>query len=328
MAPTTDWKEVEPADEAVRLTALTQLLLAWQKDISSQQGPGRALHRKQVLGLRGRVEVLGGLPEHARHGLFAQPGTYDALLRASNGAAQRQKDSVPDIRGLALKVLGVAGESALGPGPTDCQDFLLINSSRFSFATGIEFLEFLLALRRGTFAMFGHMLGRYGFAAVGRLGALRKALGLPFSGFATETFHSTNPLCCGPYAMKLRLLPTHGQPPRPNVEDLTGELAERVRAAPLTFDLQGQFFVSETATPIEKADQDWSQTEAPFVTLAQVTLPQQDSSSAEGQATAQRCEGERFDPWRALRAHRPLGSVMRARRAAYFGSAQARGAVA
>jgi integrase/recombinase XerC len=40
---------------------------------------------------------------------------------------------------------------------------------------------------------------------------------------------------------------------------------------------------------------------------------------------AQAVEASVFDPWHALAAHRPLGEVMRARRVAYFASAQARG---
>jgi len=33
-----------------------------------------------------------------------------------------------------------------------------------------------------------------------------------------------------------------------------------------------------------------------------------------------------FDPWQALMAHRPLGEVMRARKAVYFASQKERGA--
>ena len=35
----------------------------------------------------------------------------------------------------------------------------------------------------------------------------------------------------------------------------------------------------------------------------------------------------RFDPWGGLAAHRPLGEIMRARKAAYFHSQKARGAL-
>jgi hypothetical protein len=44
-------------------------------------------------------------------------------------------------------------------------------------------------------------------------------------------------------------------------------------------------------------------------------------------AFAQEVEQAVFDPWNALIEHRPLGDVMRARKAVYFASEQARGAL-
>ena len=46
---------------------------------SAKHGKGRALYRRQQLGLQGAFEVLSGLPVHARHGLFAQPGGLRGL---------------------------------------------------------------------------------------------------------------------------------------------------------------------------------------------------------------------------------------------------------
>ena len=60
--------------------------------------------------------------------------------------------------------------------------------------------------------------------------------------------------------------------------------------------------------------------------MARLTLPQQDSHSPAAQAFAQQAESAVFDPWQALAAHRPLGDVMRARKAVYFVSQQGRGA--
>lgn len=324
--PRTDWKETETPGEAARVEALTAQLVSMQTAVSRTEGKGRALHRKQLHGLRATLEVPGDLPACARHGIFEHPRVFEALVRLSNGALKRQGDGIPDVRGVALKVLGVDGPSALGEGTTDCQDLLFINASRFSFPTGIDFLEFVVAMGRSPGAALWYMLRRYGFSAFGRLSALKKGLAKPFSGFATETFHSTNPLACGLYAMKLRLSPRAA--PRPAVQpvDLAEDVAARLREGPLTFDLEAQFFVSETATPIENAEQDWAEADAPFVTLARLVVPPQDPGSTEGVTTARRCEDERFDPWRALQAHRPLGSVMRARKQAYFASAKGRDA--
>ena len=45
--------------------------------------------------------------EISRAGLFAKPATYRAYVRYSNGDGQRQSDAKGDVRGLAVKVVGV-----------------------------------------------------------------------------------------------------------------------------------------------------------------------------------------------------------------------------
>jgi len=65
----------------------------------------------------------------------------------------------------------------------------------------------------------------------------------------------------------------------------------------------------------------------PYTTVAMLTLPQQDTTSAAGQALQKEAEAAVFDPWQALAAHRPLGDVQRARKVVYFESQKGRGAV-
>jgi hypothetical protein len=88
-----------------------------------------------------------------------------------------------------------------------------------------------------------------------------------------------------------------------------------------------QFYVDEAATPIEDASVEWKEKDAPFVTVARLTLPKQDLDGAHGRKVADFVEGLSFDPWHALEAHRPLGNVMRARNPAYRLSTKERGAV-
>jgi catalase len=87
-----------------------------------------------------------------------------------------------------------------------------------------------------------------------------------------------------------------------------------------------QFYVDEATTPIEDASVEWKEKDAPFVTVARLTLPKQDIDGAGGRRIADFIEGLSFDPWHALEAHRPLGNVMRARGHAYRLSTNERGA--
>lgn len=326
-APSTAWREIIGADEEARFQEHAERLVEQQRGASAGSGPGRALHRKQHLGLRATVEVPGDLPDAARHGLFATPGRYEALVRLSNGSSAHAPDKRPDIRGVGLRVLGVEGAGALGT-PTTAQCFALINSATFSFRTVDDFMGVVLAAARGPVAVLRALMKRHGFfAGLGQARALGKGFGKPFAGFARETFHSAAPIACGPYAAKVRLVPVDAAAaPAPQRDDWSADIRARLASGALRWDLQLQFFVDEAITPIEDPTVLWPEASAPFVTVARVEIPAQDPSSADGQALATAIEANIFDPWQALAAHRPLGEIMRARKTAYFASQQARGA--
>lgn len=79
-----------------------------QQQKSAAFGTCRALHRRQLLACKARFEILDGLSAHARHALFARPGSHDAWVRPSNGGADRSPDRRPDIQvGFVIKVLGL-----------------------------------------------------------------------------------------------------------------------------------------------------------------------------------------------------------------------------
>ncbi len=324
--PSTDWHErIDPA-EAARHQAQAEGLTALQAAQSARHGPGRALHRKGVLGLAATLEVADGLPAHARHGLFAAPGTYAAWVRLSNGGPKVQADRTPDVRGFAIRVNGVTGDAALG-GAASHQDLALINSSNFGFADSARFLGLVQAAARGPLAIVGWAYRSYGLRRMFReLKRLKASVERPFDGFAATTFHSAAPIACGPYAVKVRLTPAAPVSHADAGGAYGDAMAKTVAADALRYRLALQFFVDEARTPIEDASVDWPADVAPFVDVATLTIARQDPASADGQALAARIERTVFDPWQALAAHRPLGEVMRARKVVYLASQQARAA--
>ncbi|MEJ6003158.1 catalase [Paucibacter soli] len=326
LAPSTAWKEQITADEAQRFDAYVEIFRAIQARKSRKYGVGRTLHRKQLTAARGTLEVLGDLPEFARQGLFATPGSYEVWLRLSNGGLDHAPDKTPDIRGLAIKVLGVQGEAALGKGPAKSQDFLLINQEKFAFPRSDEFVAFVQAAADGGGALLKHLFKRYGpLGGMARLAGMLKTVGRPFGGFATEPLHSVLPIACGPYAVRVRLVPaaSNGSATPGAKTNWGADFSARLARQALAWELQLQPFVNEHHTPIEDASVNW---DTPYTTVARLLLPQQDSGSAAGQALAQQVEAGAFDPWQALAAHRPLGEVQRARKVVYFASQQGRGA--
>lgn len=324
-SPSTQWQERVAADEAERHAAYARDFAQIQARKSARFGTGRTLHRKQLLGLQGSFAVLADLPGHARHGLFAAPRSYPVWVRLSNGGTDVQADRKPDIRGFAIKIRGVNGPAALGSGATDSQDFLLINHPAFAFAGADEFVGLVKNLSKGPGALLGYLVSRYGFlGALGMMKRFAQTFNKPFSGFATVPFYSAAPIACGPYAARVRLLPA-GSEARPGAEaDWAQDFLVRLARGPLQFRLQLQFFVDEARTPIEDASVDWPEDVAPYVTVGVLTLPPQDALAADSQERAAAIEAAAFDPWTALMAHRPLGEVMRARKAVYFQSQSGR----
>jgi len=323
--PSTGWKERIAADEAGRHAGYARDFEQIQALKSAKYGKGRALHRKQQLGLQGSFEVLSGLPGHARHGLFAGPATYEAWVRLSNGGTDRQADKKPDVRGFAIKVRGVSGPGALGSGATESQDFLLINHPAFAFAGADEFVGLVKSLTKGPGTLLGYLISRYGFlGALGMVKRFAKTFNAPFTGFATQPFYSAAPIACGPYAVRVRLQPASDDVKPGASADWAGDFRSRLERGPLRFELQLQFFVDEARTPIEDASVDWPEDVAPYVTVGILTLPVQDVQSEAGRVLAAAVESAAFDPWSALMDHRPLGEVMRARKVVYFQSQSGR----
>jgi hypothetical protein len=328
MQPSTAWKEQIAPDEAERFEGYARDFAEMQKRKSQKYGNGRALHRKQLQGLKASFDVLPDLPEAARHGLFSKPGKYEAWIRLSNGGLDRAANAKPDIRGFAIKVFGVAGPSALGSGDAASQDFLLINHSAFAFPKSDEFVSLTMAASKGGGAMLKYLFGRYGLAGGFRMmGKFAGIMGKPFKGFACETFYSAAPIACGPYAVRVRMVPSGKPSPIEAKQDWALDVKDRLTKTDLTFDFQVQFFVDETSTPIEDASVDWQESVSPYVTVARLRIPQQDLSDAAGSQFAAQIEAAVFDPWGALMDHRPLGDVMRARKAVYYASEKTRGAL-
>lgn len=318
-SPSTAWREVVFADEGARHEQFAAEIVAIQTRLDAKYGAGRAFHRKAIAAARARVRILADLPDHARHGLFAAPGSYDAIIRLSNGALIPQNNALPDVRGFALSVRGVDGPGALG-GQTDRQDFLLINRPNFGFRTSEEFAELVPVTMQGQAAVAKFFIAKYGPVQGAIAGAkLTKDFAKPFTGFATTDFHSAAPIRIGPYAAKVRLVPQHVRRHLTSVLDSASDIRGRLAEADLHYELQLQFYINDEDTPIEDASVTWSK-RSEFVPVAKVTIPRQDLESPAGQQFALDVENDAFDPWAALADHQPLGEIMRARKVAYYAS--------
>jgi hypothetical protein len=76
------------------------------------------------------------------------------------------------------------------------------------------------------------------------------------------------------------------------------------------------------AMPIEDASVPWPEDRSPYLAVARISVPRQVAWSEAKSATLD--DRLAFNPWHGLSAHRPIGSIMRARKMAYRRSALAR----
>ncbi|HEX2688706.1 MAG TPA: catalase [Kofleriaceae bacterium] len=333
--PSTQWHEEVAPDEEVRFTRLAEQLRELQRRHTRRRGAGRALHRKGHIGVEASFEVLGDLPAPARQGLFAKPGRYRAYVRFSNGASAHQADGKGDVRGIAIKVIGVEGTKIIpGLESAPTQDFLMNQPAVTPFRDPDEFVTFVRAAANPATALpkllFG--VGPRRLFAVG--GALRRSLSIPVESLAAITFHSALPVRWGDYAGKYRLTPVAPARVAANgggrrgSDYLATELGQRLAAGPLGWDFAVQLYRDPVATPIEDSTVLWSDDAAPPVVVARLVIEQQEITSDRGRAIAAFIEKLAFDPWHALVEHRPLGAMMRARNHAYRLSTAERGAAA
>jgi len=98
--------------------------------------------------------VLGNLPESYAAGFFARPGSYRAYVRFSNGSHIQGSVRSADVRGLAVKVLGVPGKKLIpGLEAAPTQDFLAIHSPVTPFRNADEFVKAIYAGRNMALAL-------------------------------------------------------------------------------------------------------------------------------------------------------------------------------
>jgi hypothetical protein len=293
----------------------------------------RAVHAKSHGLLQGTLTVLDGLAPELAQGLFAKPGSYDVVLRLSTNPGDILDDDVSTPRGLAVKVVGVDGERLPGSEGDRTQDFVLVNGPVFSAATAKTFLGNVQLLAKTTdtpqawkkaFSALARGLEGVVETFGGESGTLKALGGHPLTNVLGETYYSQGALLYGPYMAKLSVAPVS-----PEIQALTGaavDLAGKpngLREAVLDhfrenggeWEVRVQLRTDPDTMPIEDASVRWPENKSPYRPVARITVrPQTAWSEARARAVD---DGLSFSPWHGLAAHRPLGVIMRVRKAAY-----------
>lgn len=293
----------------------------------------RSVHAKSHGLLVGELQVVDELPPEYAQGLFAAAGRWPVVMRLSTTPGDVLDDKVSTPRGLAMKVIGVPGARVDGSEADATQDFVMVNGPVFLAPTAKKFLGSLKPLVATTDRVpnlkraFSAVLRGTEkiIEAVGGESAMLKAMGgHPETNPLGETYFGQAPILFGEFMAKVSLLPVS-----PELTALTGQhvdlhgtpdgLRGAVQAHFAThggeWELRVQLCTGLERMPIEDSTVEWPEDESPWVSVARLRSPPQAGWNEVLSKAVD--DGMQFNPWHALAAHRPIGSIMRVRKAAY-----------
>jgi hypothetical protein len=152
--------------------------------------------------------------------------------------------------------------------------------------------------------------------------------GYPETNILGDDFYNQGAILYGDYIAKLALKPfsenlralTHQSLDLSGRPDAIREaVVEFFKTQSAVWDIQVQLCTNLETMPIEDTSVTWPETASPYKSVARLHMPAQDAWRADTVELVD--ERLSFSAWHALAAHRPLGGVMRVRRAVYTAAA-------
>lgn len=298
-----------PTGEAEAIAAITAQAERRVRAAASSDPPARRdAHAKPHGILKASFRVLDSVPAPLRAGVFREPREFEAWIRFSNGNGTPGRDGASDGRGMAIKLLAVDGS------PSGTQDVLQINHPAFFVADAADYVAFTRNESVLPFVFPG--LNPFGWRLREALIAARTAFGRARNPLNLRYFTMV-PLLCGAVACKASSRPL---PPLSPHEGTAGEhfmranLAAHLATAPARFEFLLQRQTDPHRQPIEDPRITWDEDAAPFVPVAEITIPPQVFDTPARDAFG---ENLSFNPWHCHPEHRPLGGINRVRRSVY-----------
>lgn len=320
------------ADEQETIDGIIQGMTQQTETVEKREHHAvRASHAKSTACAVGELTVAANLPLELAQGLFAKPGVHPVAVRFAQGPGETLGDRVSTHRGMSIKVFGVEGEKLPGHA-VDTQDFVLATGTTFPSGTAQGFLSDAKKIGAATSAPegfksavssvarnFNRVLNMFGTE-------LPKAdfFGHPFSHPLSEPYFSQAPVRYGDFVAKLGAFPASNEQaalkdwrlePKQDEDGFRHAAVDFFGKHDVVFELRAQLWTDADTQPIEDASVEWPVEESPYVTVATIRLPRQDAYSDARRQYFD--EVMTFRPAHSLAAHRPLGSVMRARLQVY-----------
>lgn len=274
----------------------------------------RQVHTKMHGCVKGIFRIEPDLSDELKVGVFEHAKDYNCWIRFSNANLPPQADKKKDIRGIAIKLLGVPGEKILNEKRhATTHDFLLMSSETF-FSRNIR--QFSPLLRAAVIEKGTKLLILYALTHIRVILRLMKSR-VKCDNVLAIPYWSTQPYRFGApdKAVKYRLKPSKDNVlVNENTEEddyLRINLGQTLNNHVAEFDFYVQFQEDPYDEPIEDSTVAWK---SPFHKVATLIIPAQRFDSKKQIRFG---EDLSFNAWHALPEHRPLGNFNRARKRAY-----------
>ena len=336
--PYRDDLEVLQPDESVSTREIVGRMAATQAAHAERHlHAHRDAHAKSHAIIKGRLRVLDDLPKALAQGVFSQAREYPIVARLSSAPGDIHSDAVPAPRGFAIKIIGVGGERLSPELGGANQDFLMVNFPTLAFGTIAKYKVLLGVLEKNAeapetaqrlLAAAARGVKDVVEAFGGEPNATIDGLARDHANMLGETFHSQAAIRYGDYVAKFSLAPCGavaeltGQQVEPGFSAMRDAVVDHFRHAGATYELRAQLCVDPANMPVEDAAILWDPGLSPHRAIATLTFDRQDAYSP-----ARQVHGDdhlAFNPWNGVAAHRPLGGIMRIRKAAYESSSAQR----
>jgi hypothetical protein len=338
----------DSAREKADIEAIIEKSLLMQANAAAKQQRSlcRGTHAKGVCA-RAQFAVfdvtLGHEPELATRlarGIFAKPAAYPAVVRFANADASLNSDFKPDVRSLSISV-DLAPDYIAVPGAKPSrQDFSMQNATTLPINDSPAFLATIgLLTASNPILSLWSLPFRDKLRVVRTLALAEMQARQPIKPYQQLRYWSTVPFRHGPIdVVKFSAAPSPDNPACPlqkgNPKGLQDELIRHLKedSRMSSFDFGVQLLDADKMTYwgkrrdanfwIENASVEWSEAEAPFHTVARLSL------LPDSQLSPEESEAIYFDvTGNSTPDSTPLGSINRARWPAEVASRRARALV-
>src|SRR6266446_87981 len=235
----------------------------------------RGQHAKPTGCVTAEFRIADDVRSDLRHGIFRQPGrTFSAIVRFSNSQGTFEKDGTGAARGLAIKLLDVAGTRAVANDGDSTQDFVMIDHPVFPFPDPKAYLE---TISRKNIPLIGDLVAGVHLALLERneLKIVSAIKGKHVASPLEIKYWSGTPFWLGPAAgdggHAVKYSAVSGQAnrtaPPDHPEDLpddylTQALARDLASHEAVFDFKVQLQTDSIAMPVEDVSVEWDENDS------------------------------------------------------------------